>query len=389
MHRSACTAVLLAVACSGPAPAPVRPPVNAAIPVAAAPADAPAPSQDEILAAIQKAMNELDEGTQGCWAAAAAVERFDIEGDVTARIDIGDAAAQVALVANTTTSPRLSACVVAVLGGYAWAPPLRGQTIQLPFRFRAPDGQSVIDRQLVPAVGQGAVSVRVLMDDATTGNDAVSMLEVAIAAGGTTGLRQADRAELWYFLTPAVVTGRSAGVRGVAAGDMMFVDRGHVRTVSATGGEVRAVVFVVPGGREGTGRAGALSAPLPAPTVASAGDRGEPQVLSARAAVTAGPATLFAEPATTSSPVLAASILRMPAGATVAEHVHAHETEMLYVLEGAGTMTVAGVPLAVTPTSVIQIPPNTRHAFTATAAVRAVQLYTPAGPEQRFKKGPP
>ncbi len=385
MHRSACTAVLLAVACSGPAPAPVRPPATSAIPVDAAPADAPAPSQDEILAAIQKAMNELDEGTQGCWAAAAAVERFDIEGDVTARIDIGDAAAQVVLVANTTSSPRLSACVVAVLGGYAWAPPLRGQTIQLPFRFRAPDGQSVVDRHLVPAVGQGAVSVRVLMDDATTGNDAASMLEVTIAPGGGTGLRQPDRAELWYFLTPAQVTGRSAGVRSVAAGDMMFVDRGHVRNVSAPGGEVRAVIVLVPGGREGTARAGAL----PAPMVATSGARGEPLVLPARAATTAGPATLFAEPATTSSQALAASILSVPAGATVAEHVHATETELLYVLEGAGTMTVAGVALAVTPTSVIQIPPNTRHAFTATATVRAVQIYTPAGPEQRFKKGPP
>jgi quercetin dioxygenase-like cupin family protein len=40
----------------------------------------------------------------------------------------------------------------------------------------------------------------------------------------------------------------------------------------------------------------------------------------------------------------------------------------------------------VTPTSVIQIPPNTKHAFAATAAVRALQVYTPAGPEQRFKK---
>jgi hypothetical protein len=35
---------------------------------------------------------------------------------------------------------------------------------------------------------------------------------------------------------------------------------------------------------------------------------------------------------------------------------------------------------------VVQIPPNTPHAFTASAAVRAVQVYTPAGPEQRFKK---
>jgi quercetin dioxygenase-like cupin family protein len=38
------------------------------------------------------------------------------------------------------------------------------------------------------------------------------------------------------------------------------------------------------------------------------------------------------------------------------------------------------------PTSVIQIPPNTKHAFAAgSSKVRGVQLYTPAGPEQRFK----
>jgi hypothetical protein len=28
---------------------------------------------------------------------------------------------------------------------------------------------------------------------------------------------------------------------------------------------------------------------------------------------------------------------------------------------------------------------NTKPAFTATAEVRALQIYTPAGPEQRFK----
>ena len=80
--------------------------------------------------------------------------------------------------------------------------------------------------------------------------------------------------------------------------------------------------------------------------------------------------------------------MQMPAGMKVPEHVHANETEMLYILEGAGTMTIAGQDIAVTPTSVIQIPPNTKHAFAASAAVKAVQVYTPGGPEQRFKKRP-
>ena len=53
--RAALAAVLL-VACSQPAPAPPVQPK----PVAEVPADAPAASQEETLAAIQKAMNELD-----------------------------------------------------------------------------------------------------------------------------------------------------------------------------------------------------------------------------------------------------------------------------------------------------------------------------------------
>ena len=61
------------------------------------------------------------------------------------------------------------------------------------------------------------------------------------------------------------------------------------------------------------------------------------------------------------------------------------ETELLYVLAGGGTLTVGGVDLPVTPTTVVQIPKQTKHAFTATSAVRAVQIYTPAGPEQQFK----
>ncbi len=78
-------------------------------------------------------------------------------------------------------------------------------------------------------------------------------------------------------------------------------------------------------------------------------------------------------------------LLALPAGATVAEHVHAKETELLYMLDCAGTMTVNGVALAITPTTVVQIPAGAKHAFTATTACRAVQVYTPAGPEQRFK----
>jgi len=383
--RGAVAALAMLAACPSPSPDPVRPQPGPGSGSARAPGDAAPASQDEQLAAIQKAMNELDEATQGCWAAAA-VERFDIEGELTARIEIGDGTAIVGLVQDTTRTPRLASCVIAVLTNYPWAPPLHGQTIQLPFKFRAPDGQNVIDRALVPWNGQAKVSMAVLLDEHNSGNGAASMIEVAIAGGGTTTERSPDRAELWYFLGPASVRGMGAAKPvAVAAGDMMYLPKGGAREVLATSGDVHAVLVMVPGGPEGSARAGALPTP-PVGAVRSA--LVGPRVLPAAKAKTYGPSAIYLERLLVEDAPLSASVLSIKAGASVAEHVHAKETELLYILEGSGTMTVKGVAQAITPTSVVQIPPNTRHAFTATSAVRALQIYTPAGPEQRFKGTP-
>ena len=377
-QRAAIAAALVTVlgACSQPAPKTTpQPPTTPK--TGSAPTDAPSPSDEEKLAAIQKAMNELDEAAQGCWAMAA-TERFDIEGELTVLVDISATTAKTQVTQDTARNGKLASCVAQLLAQYKWAPPLHGQSIQLPFKFKAPDGQSVIDRRLVETKTQDKVSVAVLLDENNSGNAGASMFEVGIAANAATGWRKTDRAELWYFLTPA-----NANTGSVGAGDMLFVKAGGVRTIGAKGGELHAVLVVVPGGREGTARAGAL------PTQAMT-DKQQTVVrpLLAKDAKTFGPATIFLDDSIEKGTPLAASILQMPAGIKVPEHVHSSETEMLYILEGSGTMTIAGQDVAVTPTSVIQIPPNTKHAFTATAAVRALQIYTPAGPEQRFKKRP-
>jgi quercetin dioxygenase-like cupin family protein len=385
-------AIALLAACPGPGKPPPPPPSGGGS-VIAAPADAPAPpddaevSQEEKLAAIQKAMNELDEAAQGCWAVAA-TERFDIEGEIAALVDIvGAGRAKITLARDTTRNRKLALCLTALLENYPWAPPLHGQAIQLPFKFRAPNGQNVIDRNLVPWNGQGKIAVAVLLDENNTGNGAASVIELAIQAGGSTGARIAERAELWYFLGNGTVevTG-AANRRAVKTGDMMYVPAGSARNVIADA-DLHAVVVIVPGGREGSARMGAL--PTKELGAIKSGITG-PMYLPAATAKgydlpNRGRATIFAEPATIKDKQLAAGVLEMPGNAKVAEHVHAGETELLYVLAGTGTLTVNGVELAVSPTSTIQIPPNTKHAFVASSDFRAVQIYTPAGPEQRFK----
>ena len=67
------------------------------------------------------------------------------------------------------------------------------------------------------------------------------------------------------------------------------------------------------------------------------------------------------------------------------EHIHAKETELLYCTSGEGVLMVNGATLVLNDSSVVQIPPNTKHSAIGKATMRALQIYAPAGPEQRFK----
>jgi putative monooxygenase len=331
-------------------------------------------------AAVTKVMNDFSAIAQSCWAVAA-TERFDIDGDITLRIEFG-ANRQVAMampVHNTVNSEAVTSCLIGAFAVYKFPPPLAGKTIELPFHFSKVGGQSVIDRTLVSWKAQDKISIAVLLDEANTGNPAASMFEVALKGGASTARRKPGRAELWLFLGDAEVRTDKTSVK-VGALDMMYVGASGTREISAGKHDVHAVVVAVPGGREGAARAGALPAPL------FTGTTVPPTILRAADAKAYGPVTIYAEPATIPDLSLSASVLQLAAGAKVPEHVHAKETELLYVLAGSGTITIAGTAIAVTASSVIQIPPNTKHAFEVSEDFKALQIYTPAGPEQRFKK---
>ena len=84
-------------------------------------------------------------------------------------------------------------------------------------------------------------------------------------------------------------------------------------------------------------------------------------------------------------------LLTFEPGAVVPPHVHAASTEILYVLEGTGSGLVGGEPVRVEPGVVLHIPPGTLHSFVNDGGepVRAVQVYAPPGPEQRFRQWEP
>jgi quercetin dioxygenase-like cupin family protein len=346
------------------------------------------------IAAIERAMNQIAPAAHMCWAAGAA-DDFQLAGNVRVQVTFDAAAKGTAeITADTTRDPVLTDCLGRVLEAYPWPSALAGEAVELPFAFRAPTGQSVIDRRFVPRKAQQGAEIGVLLDVRNTGNDRVSMLEVALAPGAKLPVARVDRDEAWYFLEPAELAGPDGKAVAVAAGDVAYLTSGSYRAVRNPGAApARWVVVAVPGGPEGSARAGALPTTPPVGAVprGAAGPTVIRQADARRYPRAGGATTIYLEaPAAAGkgkalAPKVALSLLEIDAGVAVPAHRHAAETELLYLMRGGGTMTVGAVELAVTETSAVQVPPGAEHSFRATAATTAIQLYAPPGPEQRFK----
>lgn len=88
--------------------------------------------------------------------------------------------------------------------------------------------------------------------------------------------------------------------------------------------------------------------------------------------------------------------LQFADGAEVAEHVHEKSDEILVILSGSFSVTIGDKKQTAGPGDTIHIPKGVKHSARASCpqgppdaptAAKALQVYTPAGPEQRFKQG--
>jgi mannose-6-phosphate isomerase-like protein (cupin superfamily) len=78
---------------------------------------------------------------------------------------------------------------------------------------------------------------------------------------------------------------------------------------------------------------------------------------------------------------------RLEGTAPVAEHVHEGSWEIIAAIEASGTFTLDGKEQRLGPRSVVYVPPNTKHSWKPDEGSKlvAIQMYSPPGPEQRFK----
>jgi quercetin dioxygenase-like cupin family protein len=376
---------LATVACSQPSKAPPDRPAVAPD-AAVAGGDDEAALEEQRTAAIEQAMGVLDAVAHQCWAAAA-TDDYQLAGDVSILVSVDDAGVGAAEVRSDTTNDEvLTRCLVSVVGAYAWPPPMYGGATLLPFAFAAPNGQNLIDRALVPEVASGA---RVLLDAKNSGNAAVSMFELTVPAGETAKPTASARDEVWIFLDEPA----AGSVPKAKPLDAIYLPAGAARAPAARAeAPLRVLIVSVPGGTEDATRASGVLPASPAKLPKKTDKKAvRPFVAGADGAFQAprpgvGTVVIMVEPDRVKGAAMAVSTLDLDATAAIPTHVHDGSTEVLYLLEGGGSMTIDGVELPVTATSVVQIPAGVAHSFTASAASRAIQIYTPPGPEQRFKQ---
>jgi quercetin dioxygenase-like cupin family protein len=82
----------------------------------------------------------------------------------------------------------------------------------------------------------------------------------------------------------------------------------------------------------------------------------------------------------------ALDVLSLDAGAAVPPHQHEGSDELIYVLSGKSTATLGGEKQYTKAGEELRMPAGVEHSVTVDDKLTAVQVYAPAGPEQRFKK---
>lgn len=84
---------------------------------------------------------------------------------------------------------------------------------------------------------------------------------------------------------------------------------------------------------------------------------------------------------------LAVNRLEVAPGGAVPEHVHENSDEIVVLVSGQGQFTLDGKTEAVKAGDTVFVPRGHKHAFAVVGTERAtiLQVYEPAGPEDRFK----
>ncbi|MCG8425521.1 MAG: cupin domain-containing protein [Proteobacteria bacterium] len=369
----------------------------------AEPAEQPEPDQLRI-ASIEKAVNETRAARHACWAYAAA-DNYRVEGRLVLGLVFGQGdTAAIEVVSDQPGDSRLTSCLTELYRKYRWPAGVfgPGNRVELPFSFRAPRYQYTVRADHVEprAVAGGKLTVRVLLDEENTGNGAAALSLLTITGELDVPVHRHNRsAEVLYILGGR---GRLYSLDGVkrgtpvGPGQAIYIPAGTAHGFVHEGAEPCVLVqLYAPSGPEKRFKG---SPPVDTVPVAESELRRPPRSFARPMVIDkpavypiaggAGQVAIYGDEARTGDKAAYIGVLTAQSGVAVPLHRHPGSTEIILALDGDSVTTIDGDSYPVGPMTAVQIPAGIEHGMKVTGSgrVRVIQFYSPAGPEQRFKK---
>ena len=362
------------------------------------------------IAAIQNVINELGPAAHDCWSRGAA-DDLQLSGTLVLDVTIGSdrKSTDVKVLSDETKDTVLSQCIIELWSDVIWPDIFTsGQKIQVPLKFVAPKFQYV--------VASAHAAHRKLSDDKSeewllinaknTGNQDASLSLVVFEPGYKEPLHQHTSAELLFVLGQGSKPGVVADLRGERRAQRLqsflssvYIPAGTAHGVIQKGEEPLTFLrLYTPGGPE-QGLDTAATALLTEEEIKRPPRKyTRPKVGSVRKAKPVriadgkGWVRMFFDAKSARDEAAYMGSLSLDPGTEIAKHTHPDSSEFIYILAGEGELYVDGQTRTVEKGDAIQIPKGVEHGFVAKGEdpkkdrVKAIQFYTPSGPEQRFKK---
>jgi quercetin dioxygenase-like cupin family protein len=347
----------------------------------------------------------------------ALADTLDVAGKIDLSVDVGPGGrvTHAEPARDEVKSPVLLACLEASALTWTLAGIDPGSTVVVPLAFEGQAAQFSIKVADAPDHGPAApagkhrggspvpappFSVKLLVDEATMHAQKAALTQLTVGPASRIALHRHPGAEVLFVLRGHA---RVLGGEGVAAekldeGMAIYIPARMPHAIENMGRTSAAVlldVFVPPGPervyrdpKDPAGRAAFevlrdAKTPNPPGATLVVGTPGAAlPILGGK-----GKATPLLAPAVTGDKDFYLGRLEATPGAQVPRHAHAGAEEIIFVLSGSGELTVGSEKFPFAAEEALFLPAGQPHAvkFTGEDKAEMVQIFAPAGPEDRYK----
>ncbi len=372
----------------------------------------PSPREMKQKAALEKLIAESEAQARICWLRGAA-DDIQLAGTVDLQISVGKdrKSKDVKAVSDEPADVVLTECLVELWSDVTW-PNVYDveQKVQVSLKFEAQTTQYTVASAHAPRLklSDSTSEAWLVLNEQNTGNADASLSLLVLKPGFKEPMHTHTSAELLFITGQGRSKGLLVDLRGTRRGYKLqpflstaYIPAGVAHSIQQTGDQPLTALrlYAAAGPERGLDTDG--STLLTEKEVKRPARRfPRPKTRSVRAAKPVpiadgnGWARMMFEAKQAGDDAAYMGSLSLDPGTVIAEHTHPDSSEFIYMLAGEGDFTIDGVTSRVKTGDAIQIPKGVKHSFTALGEdkkkdrVKAIQFYTPSGPEQRFKAKP-